>query len=78
MIENINFQIIWSNFENLYIQPLSFLTALRAVILNKPGIKYITKGYIKEVIKPIMVSDIKWICVFLYTPQKQVIKYQKN
>ena len=45
----------------------------RAGILNIPGNKYITNGSTKDNPKLIKVSFIKWIWVFNYTPQKQLI-----
>ena len=60
----------------LYIHFLFF--ALRAGNLNMPGNKFNPNGYNIEVIKLIKVSFIKIFCVFVYTAQKQDIKYQKN
>ena len=64
--------------DNIYKHFLSLFFALSEQILKIPGIKYIPKGYNKGVINPIIESFIKWICVFLYTPQKQVIKIQNE
>ena len=62
----------------LYIHCLSFFFALKAGILNIPGNKFKPKGYIIDVAKLINVSLIKIIWVFVYTAQKQEIKYQKK
>ena len=57
----------------LYIIFLSFWGALKAGILNKPGNKYIPRGYIIDNPKLIIVSFIRWIWVFLYIAQKEDI-----
>ena len=62
----------------LYIHCLSFFFALKAGILNIPGNKFKPNGYIIDVAKLINVSLIKIIWVFVYTAQKQEIKYQKK
>ena len=51
----------------LYKYFLSFSGSCKAANLKNPGNKFIIKGYIKEKQKPIIVSFIKWYCVFLYT-----------
>ena len=48
-----------------------FFLCLRAGILNKPGIRLIAKGYKSEVAKLMRVSLMRYVCVFLYTAQKQ-------
>ena len=60
---------ICSNLENRY---KYFLWYFNANILNIAGTKYITKGVNNEVIKLNKESFNKWVCVFLYIPQKQV------
>ena len=65
-------------FPVLYKHFLSFFRALKAVILNIPGIKFRPKGYIIDNAKLNKLSYIKINCVFLYTAQKQEIKYQKK
>ena len=57
---------------------LSLFFALNTGILKNPGIKFKPNGYIIDKVKLIMVSIINIIWVFLYTAQKQEIKYQKN
>ena len=59
--------------ENLYKYLWFCFSALKAEILNIPGIKYIKKGRNNEIIKLIKESLITCICVFSYIPQKQVI-----
>ena len=63
---------------NLYKHFLSFFLALNAGILKIPGNKYKPNGYTNDNEKLIKVSVISTIWVFLYTPQKQEIKYQKK
>ena len=55
---------------------LLFFLSLIAWILNKPGISSIPNGYNIESKKLLKVFLINIICVFLYTQQKQEIKYQ--
>ena len=43
-----------------------------------PGSKHKPNGYIIEILKLIKESLINIICVFIYTAQKQEIKYQKK
>ena len=43
---------------------------LNSIILNDDGIKYIIKGYIKEIPKLIKVSFRRYNCVFLYIEPK--------
>ncbi len=57
---------------------MSFFEAFNAGILKIPGNKFNPNGYIMDIPKLIKVSVINRICVFLYTPQKQEIKYQKK
>ena len=59
--------------ENLYKNLLGGFFTFKEGILNKPGIKYIPKGKISDVIKLITESFIRIICVFTYIPQKHVI-----
>ena len=54
------------------------MTALNAGILNIPGIKFNPNGYSIDNPKLIKVSLINIIWVFLYTAQKEEIKYQKK
>ncbi len=48
-----------------------FFLEFNAGILNIPGIKYVQNGYINDNPKLKTVSFIKWICVWMYIPQKQ-------
>ena len=57
---------------------LSLFLALNAGILKIPGNKFKPKGYIIDNAKLNNVSFINIICVFIYTAQKQDIKYKKN
>ena len=61
-----------------YMHFLSLFFALNAGIRKNPGNKFNPKGYNIEILKLINVSFINIIWVFLYTAQKQEIKYQKN
>ena len=49
-----------------------FIT-FKAGILNIPGNRYKIKGINNDIIKLIIESFIRWIWVFIYTPQKHVI-----
>ena len=61
------------NAENLYEYFLFVFSVLKAEILNIPGIKNNPNGTNKDIIKLIPESLRRCICVFIYTPQKQVI-----
>ena len=63
---------------NRYKHFLSLFLDFKAAILKIPGNKFNPNGYIIDITKLIKVSIINIICVFLYTPQKQEIKYQKK
>ena len=60
-------------FENLYKHWLFLLFVLKADILNIPGINNIPKGCVEDNTKLVIVSLIKCIWVFTYTPQKHEI-----
>ena len=62
----------------LYKHLLSLLTDLNAGNLSIPGNKFKPKGYTIDNAKLTNVSIINILWVFLYTAQKQDIKYQKN
>ena len=51
---------------------------LKEGILKHPGIKDSINGYTNDDPKLVSVSFINIVWVFIYTPQKQEIKYQKN
>ena len=51
---------------------------LKEGILKHPGIKDNINGYTNDDPKLVSVSFINIVWVFIYTPQKQEIKYQKN
>ena len=55
-----------------------FLAALKAYILNIPGIKFNANGYTIDKPKLNKKSKINKIWQLLYITQKQDIKYQKN
>ena len=51
---------------------------LKEGILKHPGIKDNINGYTNDDPKLTNVSFVNIVWVFIYTPQKQEIKYQKN
>ena len=55
-----------------------FFLSFKESILKLDGNKYNPKGYIKSKRKLYKISSNRIICVFLYTAQKALIKYQKN
>ena len=61
-----------------YIHSLSLFFDLKAGILKIPGNRLKQNGYTIDKQKLIIVSFIKIICVFIYTMQKQEMKYQKK
>ena len=62
----------------LYKISLSFFSALKAGNLKNPGNKLSTNGYIIDRPKLIKVFVINILWVFIYTPQKHEMQYQKN
>ena len=61
----------WANTVSLYKQFLFFFLAFNAIFLKEQGIRAIKKGVICEVIKLIIESLRRVVCVFLYTAPKQ-------
>ena len=57
---------------------LSFFLFLNAGIRKSPGSKFKPRGYTIDNPKLVKESIINIICVLIYTPQKQEIKYQKK
>ena len=66
-------QVIYIIFDKLYKHTLFLFFALNAHILKIPGIKLIKNGFTNDKPKLIILSLIRYIWLFIYIPQKQVI-----